>query len=102
MATNIHPLMTIADWEAMPDDGNRYEIIEGELFASSSPGLTHQIALKHGVPEYWIVDPVKHVLEIYRLKNQCFVLERILGNDEALTSHELPGFQCQVSEIFKQ
>jgi len=45
MTTNIEPLMTIADWEAMPDDGNRYEIIEGELFASRSPGLTDQIVL---------------------------------------------------------
>ncbi len=45
MATKIEPLMTIADWEAMPDDGNRYEIIEGELFVSCSPGLTHQRAL---------------------------------------------------------
>ena len=39
----IGPLMTIADLRAMPDDGNRYEIIEGELFVSCAPGLTHQI-----------------------------------------------------------
>src|ERR1041385_9031256 len=37
---------TIDDWEAMPHgDGNRYEIIEGELFVSRSPGLTHQVVL---------------------------------------------------------
>lgn len=37
-------LLTIADWDALPaEDGNRYEIIEGELFVSCSPGLTHQI-----------------------------------------------------------
>jgi len=39
-------LLTIADWDAMPHgDGNRYEIIEGELFVSCSPGLTHQRVL---------------------------------------------------------
>ena len=39
-------LLTIADWEAMPHgDGNIYEIIEGELFVSCSPGLTHQVIL---------------------------------------------------------
>jgi Uma2 family endonuclease len=39
-------LLTIADWDAMPHgDGNRYEIIEGELFVSCSPGLTHQVVL---------------------------------------------------------
>jgi len=39
-------LLTIADWDAMPHgDGSRYEIIEGELFVSCSPGLTHQVVL---------------------------------------------------------
>lgn len=42
MTTKLQTL-TIADWEAMPHgDGNRYEIIEGELFVSCSPGLTHE------------------------------------------------------------
>ena len=44
MSTQIEPLLTIADLDAMPDDGNRYEIIEGELFVSCSPSLTHQRA----------------------------------------------------------
>jgi Uma2 family endonuclease len=43
MKTRVEPELTIEDLEAMPDDGNRYEIIEGELFVSRSPGLTHQI-----------------------------------------------------------
>lgn len=47
-------LLTIADWDAMPlDDGNRYEIIEGELFVSCSPGLTHQIVLSKLLGFIW-------------------------------------------------
>ena len=43
MTTKLKTL-TIDDWEAMPyGDGNRYEIIEGELFVSCSPGIPHQI-----------------------------------------------------------
>ncbi len=45
MITKLKPL-TIADWDAMPyKEGYRYEIIEGELFVSRSPGLTHQVVL---------------------------------------------------------
>jgi Uma2 family endonuclease len=45
MTTKLQ-ILTIADWDAMSHgDGNRYEIIEGELFVSRSPGLTHQIVL---------------------------------------------------------
>ena len=33
---------TSADLERMPDNGNRYEIIEGELFVSRQPSFEHQ------------------------------------------------------------
>jgi Uma2 family endonuclease len=33
---------TSADLALLPDDGNRYEIIEGELFVSRSPSYEHQ------------------------------------------------------------
>jgi len=43
MAARIEPLITVDDLDAMPEDGNRYEVIEGELFVSCAPGLPHQI-----------------------------------------------------------
>jgi Uma2 family endonuclease len=42
MSARIEPLMTVDDLDAMPEDGNRYEVIEGELFVSRAPGLPHQ------------------------------------------------------------
>ena len=42
MAANLEPLLTIADLDSMPEDGNRYELIEGELFVSRAPSLIHQ------------------------------------------------------------
>jgi hypothetical protein len=34
--------LTNADLEAMPEHGNRYEVIDGELFVSGAPALIHQ------------------------------------------------------------
>lgn len=42
MSTPVEPLLTIDDLDSLPDDGNRYEIIEGELFVSRAPNLKHQ------------------------------------------------------------
>ena len=185
MTTKLKPL-TVADWEAMSHgDGNRYEIIEGELFVSRSPGLTHERVLfklillignfletspvgegvanvgvilsdvsavipdlivflneqideiisndrvkgppalvieilspgptniqrdrltklqlydKHGVPEYWIVDPPNMILERYVRRGTSLVLLETLENDDILSTETLPGFSCRVSEIFR-
>ena len=179
-------ILTVADWEAMPHgDGNRYEIIEGELFVSRSPGLTHERVLiklillignfletrpvgepvanvgvilsdssavipdlivflneqsdkiisddrvkgppalvieilspgpanirrdrltklqlydKHGVPEYWIVDPPNLTLERYVRQGTSLGLLERLENDDILSTTILPGFSCTVSEIFR-
>ena len=37
--------LTLADLEAAPDDGNRYELIDGGLHVSASPAFPHQNAL---------------------------------------------------------
>lgn len=47
MNTQIQPVLTIADLDCTPDDGNKYELIEGEIYMSRAPGLTHQITLQN-------------------------------------------------------
>ncbi len=66
---------TVADLEAMPDDGNRYELIDGVLIVSPAPAplmvgevLSRSTALhdrntkrahyeRMGVQTYWLLDP---------------------------------------------
>ena len=185
MNARIDRLLTIADWDAIPyDECNRYEIIEGELFVSCSPGLTHQtvatnltslihgflkrnpigkvvatpglvlsdisgvipdlvffryeqretivtgerltgppalvievispgsrnirrdriaklnLYAKHGVPEYWIVDPKKLQLERYLWQEAALHLVETLTGEDELTTDALPGFSCPMSEVF--
>lgn len=42
MVTEIKPLLTVSDLDLMPDDGNCYEVIEGELIVSRAAALAHQ------------------------------------------------------------
>ena len=64
MATQIEPLLTIADLDIMPDDGNRYELIEGEIFVSRSPSLTHQSVSGNiflSIKAYLIENPIGEI-----------------------------------------
>ena len=45
---------TYRDWENLPDDGNRYEIIEGVLYVSTAPSYFHQ----------WIIKRLVHKLGV--------------------------------------
>ena len=44
MATDVKA-WTVKDLAAMPDDGQRYEVIDGELFVTPAPALKHQEAV---------------------------------------------------------
>lgn len=61
-ASRIEPLLTVADLDAFPeDDGNRYELINGELFVSRAPGIPHQrvlLNLELGLSDYLRAHPI--------------------------------------------
>jgi Uma2 family endonuclease len=45
LSVRVDPILTVADLDLMPDDDNRYELFEGEIFVSRAPGLPHQTVL---------------------------------------------------------
>lgn len=55
MSAPLH--FTVADLELLADDGNRYEIIEGELYVSRQPDWQHQLVSTRIVAEIWAWDP---------------------------------------------
>src|SRR5215831_14780950 len=184
MSTNPEPFLTVEDLDLMPDDGNRYELVGGELHLSKTPGMIHQttsgnvyyiiesflrqnpigvvvatpgvifsnidvvipdlvfmesetvrmvvqadrirgapdlaieilspgaenarryrvakryLYAKFRVKEYWVVDPVARLIEIYRLDGAALMLSATLGENEEITSTLLPGYKCRVGDFF--
>lgn len=61
----IEPLVTVEQLASAPDDGNRYEVIEGEIFVSSAPAIQHQVVvgnLNRTIGNHLIQNPVGLIL----------------------------------------
>ena len=56
---------------------------------------------RYGVPEYWILDPVEHTLEILSLRGDLFVTTLKAGADIVVTSPLLPDLSFPVSQLFE-
>ena len=55
---------------------------------------------KYGIPEYWIVDPSNHSIEILVLKNNEYVLHAFGIDGEKIASHIVEGFTLEVESVF--
>jgi Uma2 family endonuclease len=61
---------TRADWEKLPDDGNRYEVIDGVLYMSTAPSWFHQ----------WIIQQLIRFLGFPALeKGLAYVMQSPIG-----------------------
>ena len=45
MAVAAIPAWTLEDLNRLPDDGNKYEVIRGELFVTPAPSRAHQLVI---------------------------------------------------------
>lgn len=61
-----------------------------------------QLYARHCVAEYWMVDPEKRALEVYRLQEGALELVATLKDEDEVSSPFLPGFSCATSAIFRK
>ena len=55
---------------------------------------------RHGVKEYWIVDPKGKTIEVYTLDKKGFELVKMYRANEILESPLLPGLKVDLREVF--
>ncbi|MEK0316815.1 Uma2 family endonuclease [Cohnella sp. 56] len=74
-----------------------------------SPGSRHRdkvrklaIYGKHGMPEYWILDPVARTLARHEQDGGRLTLTELFEGDEAVVSDKLPCISFAVSELFAE
>ena len=178
----VQPRLTYPELRMIPDDANRYELIDGEVFVTPSPSEKHQRILinlgssmhvhakarglgrvyvapfdvvfgektalqpdllfvssarrgiigpeyvlgppdlvveilspyrvpydrvtkfeqyaKHGVGEYWIIDPVAEQVDVYRLAGSTYDLKESVTGGQALETPLLPGWKMLVGDLF--
>ena len=57
---------TVDEVLAFPDDGNRYELVDGQLLVMPSPAQPHQIVLSDLHPHVWAyLRPCSHVARLF-------------------------------------
>lgn len=62
--------------------------------------LKHTLYARYGVKEYWIVDPIKKIIEVYSLKKSGFNLVKKYKSPDKLYSPLLKGLEVPLREVF--
>jgi len=64
--------------------------------------IKRRVFARHGVKEYWLVDPTLQQIHLYDLARDPAKAGRILDDGESFQSALLPGFSIAATEVFKR
>ena len=74
--------------EILSEDREMYLDVKRKLYA------------RHGLPEYWVVDPEAGVLFLYRLQEDPAAPFRTFGSADRLESPSFPGLTVDLRDVF--
>ena len=57
---------------------------------------------RSGVPEYWIIDPIGNVLELYYLQSGSYVLTAVAGEKDRVESPTLARLSFEAGRLFEE
>ncbi len=65
-------------------------------------GIKKDIYEKHGVREYWLIDPKSKTIEVYNFENERFRLKQLADETGTAHSEVLEGFNIELAKIFEE
>ena len=68
--------------------------------AERDRGYKRALYAKHGVAEYWLVDPASETVWVHRLRNGDLAVAHTFAGGHTLRSPLLPGFALEVDDVF--
>ena len=68
--------------------------------ADRDQGLKHELYGRHGVTEYWLVDPIAETVSIHRQRGGVLTTIDTFGRGQTLRSPLLAGLELRLDDVF--
>ena len=68
--------------------------------ADRDRGYKRALYARHGVAEYWLIDPVAETVSIHLQRNGFLVVTQTRGRGQTLRSPTLQGFEADPADVF--
>ncbi len=68
--------------------------------ADRDRGYKRALYAKHGVKEYWLIDPTAETVWIHELRDGALTVTQTIGREQTLRSPLLAGFEVDLDDVF--
>jgi Uma2 family endonuclease len=68
--------------------------------ADRDRGYKRALYAKHGVTEYWLIDPTAETVWIHELRDGALAVTHTFGREQTLRSPLLAGFEVDLDDVF--
>lgn len=109
--------LTYAEYAELPNDGRRYEILDGELAATPAPAPRHQgvsrnlqrildrvtkaaLYARFGIPHHWVLDPTERTFEVYELRGDVYHLAAKHSGAAHMRSPLFPALEIDLAAVW--
>ena len=101
MGVEVIPRLAYEDFRQLPDDGKRYELIQGRVHLSPAPSIKHQTqpVRSSGSPCGLADGPTGE--DGGGLQGNKYLVDSVFAGRQTFTSTLFPGWEIALDELFR-